>query len=144
MEKIVRELMLAKICATATKADCSKDYGVGTTFSFDSLADSRAGTARAVIKKVLETMCRINFENLLHFGPYKVVYVATGAPADLICQDSDGDHFYLPSGVVHLLRLCEVGEYPPALPGEETPESGGMPSPKEMVESLLEGLKKTA
>lgn len=142
MNRVIRELMVAKACAIVTKADHAEQYPVGTRFDFDILGDPRAKGAKAVVERILEKLCGIDLSRLVQFGPFEVVYVATAAPADLVCKDGDGDHFYIPSGVLTLLDKCKEGDFPPAFPGED--EGDENESPEAIIKSLLDSLKKAA
>jgi len=142
MTRAIRELLIAKSCDIITKADASEKFPVGTRFDFDVLGGPRAKTAQVVIERILDKVCGIDLAGLVQYGPFEVVYVATRAPADLVCKDSDGDHFYLPSGVLALLDGCKQGNFPPALPGED--EADEEESPEAIVKTLLDKLKNAA
>jgi hypothetical protein len=142
MTRAIRELMIAKACNIITKADAAEQYPVGTRFDFDILGDPRAKGAKVVAERILEKVCGIDLSRLIQFGPFEVVYVASHAPADLVCKDADGDHFYIPSGVLALLDKCKEGDFPPAFPGED--EGGEDESPEAIIKTLLDNLKKAA
>lgn len=142
MTRVIRELMIAKACDIITQADASAKFPVGTRFDFDVLGDPRAKGAKAVVERILDKVCTIDLSLLIQFGPFEVVYVATPAPADLICKASDGAHFYIPSGVLALLDKCKEGDFPPVFPGED--EGDEDESPEAIIKTLLDNLKKAA
>lgn len=137
MTRTIRELMIAKACNIITKADAAKQYPVGTRFDFDILGDPRAKSAKVVTERILEKDCGIDLSRLIQCGPFEVVYVASRAPADLVCKAADGAHFYIPSGVLVLLDRCKEGNFPPAFPSEDE-------SPEAIIKTLLDNLKKAA
>lgn len=119
MTRAFRELMIAKSCALVTELDASKWYPVGTLFDFGILDDPRAKSAKEVVERVLDKVSGIDLSRLIQYGPFEVAYVATRAPADLVCKDADGDHFHIPSGVLALLDKCKEGNFPAAFPGDD-------------------------
>jgi hypothetical protein len=156
MSKIESTLMTTFAVSTLLKADCGDLYPAGTTFNFDILERPEAQTAKAFMQIGLETVSKINYYKLAQYAPFTVVYVAKGAPNDLVCTDKDGDHFYMPSGLVHMIKLAEKGHVPPAIPGlrpkttedymeqAEEEDAEGMAAARELVEGLIAKLKQAA
>jgi hypothetical protein len=144
MMNVIRDLMIAKACGIIANADASAKYPVGTKFDFDILGDPRAEGAEVVIERVLEKLSGVDLSKLVAFEPFEVVYVAQGAPSDLICKDADGGHFYMPSGVLALMDRCKAGDFPPAFPEVEDEEEEDEDSTEELVKALMEQLKKAA
>lgn len=144
MNRMIRDLMIAKASSMIAQADASEGYPVGTTFDFDILGDPRASAAKAVIERVLSKVSLIDLPRLVQYGPFEVVYVAKGAPADLVCKDGEGDHFYLPSGVLALLDKCKGGDFPPPLPEVDEDDESEAQSPEDIIKEALDRITKDA
>ncbi|MHA5540331.1 hypothetical protein ACVSNP_23425 [Pseudomonas aeruginosa] len=117
---IAHTAMIAKTIEKATQADALDDVQIGQTFDFDVV--NRTKTGRLIVEGLLSHVCHIELAALMRHGPFTVVATYKGAMTDVVCQDKEGDHFMLPSGMFTLLKRFEAGDMPPELPFEIDPE----------------------
>lgn len=143
MLETIRDFMVAKACKTVVSVDATDEFSVGEQFSFDILAKPEAETAREIIERVLEKVAYIDLPELIQYSPYTVEYIAKGCPTDIVCKDSEGDHFMMPSGVLVLIRKCENGDFPPVIPTKK-PETKTAKSPEDIVSDFMERMKKAS
>lgn len=108
--------MVAKTIERAVQADALDDVVIGRTFDFNVL--NRTKTGRLIVEGILGSVCPLDLAKLMLHGPFTVVATYQGAMTDVVCQDKDGAHFMLPSGVFTLLNRFEAGDMPPELPFE--------------------------
>lgn len=108
--------MVAKTIERAVQADALDDVEVGHKFDFNVL--NRTKTGRLIVEGIVSHVCHIDLAKLMQHGPFTVVAKYSGAMTDVVCQDKEGDHFMLPSGVFTLLNRFESGDMPPELPFE--------------------------
>lgn len=134
INNMIRDLMIAKACESVVNADFSNKFEAGREFTFEPILKSVSG--RIVVERVLDNLCHIELDNLVKYGPFKVAYVAKGAMADLVCQDKDGDHFYIPSGVLEMIARAERGEFPPEFPEVEAEDDFGEEAESIVAEAI--------
>lgn len=108
--------MVAKTVEKTVHADALNLVEVGQTFDFKIL--NRTKTGRLMVEAVLGTVCHIELAKLMQHGPFTVVATYQGAMTDVVCQDKEGAHFMLPSGIFALLKRFEAGDMPPEMPFE--------------------------
>jgi len=108
--------MIAKTIEKAVMADALDDVVVGRTFDFNVL--NRTKTGRLIVEGIVGAVCHIDLAKLMQHGPFTIVATYQGAMTDVVCQDQEGQHFMLPSGVFTLLNRFEAGDMPPELPFE--------------------------
>lgn len=130
MIKDLNDYVITGICAKVTSVDKAGDYPLGTTFDFDILTHPKATTAHIIIERIFEKVVHIDLEKAAQYGPFEIVFHATGAPCDLICKNREGDHLYMPSGVLWVLERCRNGDFPPPLLDEDA-------SPVEALSAVL-------
>lgn len=117
---VAHALMIAKTVEKAVKANCLGDVEIGQTFTFDVV--NRTKTGRIIVETILDKVCHMDLAKLMQHGPFTVVATYKGAVTDVVCQDKDGDHFMLPSGLFTLLKRFGNGDLPPELPFEVDPQ----------------------
>lgn len=113
---VAHTALIAKTIEKAVHADALDDVHIGQTFTFDVL--NRTKTGRLMVEGMLGSVCHIELAKLMRHGPFTVVATYKGAMTDVVCQDKEGDHFMLPSGMFTLLKRFEAGDMPPELPFE--------------------------
>jgi len=115
----VRDLMIAAFCTQVVTRDASSYYEVGHRFDFDVLDDPRAKGVRKVTERIFENLCLLDFGEVSKTAPFEIVYIAKGAPADIVVRNAEGEHLCLPSGLLAVLDRCREGDFPPSCPGDD-------------------------
>lgn len=143
MKPSLRSTLINTSVSALIECDYANELKTGETFTFDALEKEANQSTKVILATALKKVSFINLEKLSKYAPYQIKYLAHGAVNDLICIDTEGDHFAIPSGVLKALRLAEEGHPFPELPTEEEELEARGELTRALIKALAEAASKT-